>query len=1074
MLLLLLTLFTVQNTVTGQVFLISIRADGPTDICQGESVTARLSVYGGSPPYTVTISDSDGVYTVLEDIYMPHEFEIYPDKDNTYYISEALDSKDRKGRAYGSVEVEVTPAPPVSIILDRTAYLESEQGVDLVSDPPGGVFSGPGVSRNTFFPSVATTEGSPHQITCTYTTDEGCISTDTELLYVLSGESRVGLYDGDELITSFCSNGSDYTIIGSNEDNLNGSFQLFRAGSSTPLEGYISDADPGDNMATLQPAGLTGNYEIVYTYGTGGLEIDASSQFTVLEGGATGIANLPENVCKNDEPYPLLPEVNGEDPGATYSFSGPGVSGSQTDGFFFDPGDQEVSAGMLEIELEYTSTNGCQSRLSQLISVEFNPEPLFTLSPVCLPVQGGTVSFENLTPMKGSVESWNWNFGDPGSGGNNTSTLENPDHFYSGPGSITITLTATTSGGCQGFTGLDTLLVDSPPADFTISTNCYAPDRPILFQAAAGSLQTDLDTLIWRIRTLTGSLVDEIGSSPDDLSLAYTFPSLDPYQVFLHMENVAGCTGETSREIDLQPLEVLGPGGYDESFDQAAAGWGVSSSGGLESWVLDVPDFEGFEPVSGDRAWVTDLPEYNQGTIEHSWVTSPCFDLSGLRNPVVELDIMKSFEPGKGGAVLQYREAMAESWTTLGTPEGGTNWYNQTGIAYMPGGSSTGWGLASFEPDKSWVTADYPFDLQSGTGHFIFRVAFASGGRKEITPGRFNQGFAFDNFAIRESMRRRSVLEYFTNVSWEMAAADSVVRRFGESHRALVYDLHYHMHYPQEDPMNAYNPFPPSSRAFNYGNPQAPFAVLNGGVTPEYRYDFSSPGTSPDDEVLKGAAAETPLFDLLLAVDFQSDRLEGVALAVSLTDTFDAYLQLYIVVLEEEVTSYPELSPDGTFRNVVLDMLPSPSGTLLGNSWSTGTEVEQSFSWEYPVYLEDVSDLMVVAFVQDRQEGWILQAEAIRHSPLVGSSPFHADSGALTLYPNPAQDLLTVHFGNLPVRQGSLSIVDISGREVLSTPITPGTGVRELQITHLAEGAYMLFWKEGEVVREHARFIRIR
>ena len=1074
-LLLLLLLFVIPDQLTGQVFLISIRADGPTDVCQGNPVTATLSVFGGSPPYTVTISDNDGEYTVLKDIYMPHNFDIYPETDNTYYISDAVDSKDRKGRAYGSVEVTVTPAPPVNIVLDRTAFLESEGGVQLESDPPGGVFSGPGISRSTFYPQVATTEGSPHQITCTYTTDEGCVSTDTELLYVLSGESSVALFDGDEPITSFCSDGTNYTLMGSNQDGFAGSFQLFRAGTSNPVTGHITDADPDDNMATLLTSGLSGEYEVVYNYGIGGLNVKATSEFTALVGGASGIANLPENVCKNDDPYPLVPEVVVEDPGATYSFSGDGVSGNQSDGFFFDPGDQEVPTGRMEIALDYISSNGCHTELTQSVDVGLNPEPAFAVAPTCLPAEGGTVSFENLTPQKNLVESWNWNFGDPGSGSDNTSSLENPDHFYAETGSRTIRLTATTGGGCQGSFEVDTLLVDIPSGEFTFSSDCYAADQAIFFEASTSTIISELDTLIWIIRGGNGTLVEEIGQEPSQTTLEYTFPSLDEYEVSLRMMNEAGCSREVTRSLELVPLEVLGPGGYEETFDQPVAEWSVASTGGLESWALGTPDFSGFEPVSGDRAWYTDLKNYDQGTVEHSWVNSPCFDLSGLRNPVIEMDLMKSFDPGKGGAVLQYRQGMENNWTTLGYLNDETNWYNQSGLEYLPGGSSTGWGLSSFEPDEDWVPAGHPFEVPAGQAHFKFRIAIATGGREEQSPGVYNQGFAFDNFSIHESMRRRSVLEYFTNTAGTlMFSADSMVTSYGTRHRGIVYDLHYHMNYPDDDPMNAYNPFPPSTRALNLGVPTVPYAILNGGTVPEQRFDLSQPDVELGEEVLKGAASEPPLFDLLLSVDFQDNRLEGTVNLLSLTDTFQDYLQLYVVVLEEEISAYPELARDSVFRNVVMDILPSPSGTLLGNLWPEGKEVEESFSWEYPSYLEDVSDLMIVAFVQDRNPRRILQAMAVTASPVVGTSAMKANPGSLTLYPNPSTGQLTVRFGNQPVQRGSLEVVDISGREVMNREVQEGSHQQVLDVSRLSEGAYMLFWKESGTVKGQARFIRIR
>ena len=59
---------------------------------------------------------------------------------------------------------------------------------------------------------------------------------------------------------------------------------------------------------------------------------------------------------------------------------------------------------------------------------------MFTLSTECLPEGGEMVSFDNQTNEKEVVESWNWNFGDAGSGANNHSDLVDPSHHYQEPG----------------------------------------------------------------------------------------------------------------------------------------------------------------------------------------------------------------------------------------------------------------------------------------------------------------------------------------------------------------------------------------------------------------------------------------------------------------------------------------------------------------------------------------------------------------------------------------------------------------------------------------------------------------
>jgi PKD repeat protein len=50
-------------------------------------------------------------------------------------------------------------------------------------------------------------------------------------------------------------------------------------------------------------------------------------------------------------------------------------------------------------------------------------------------------TYQFISQSTGNINAWSWNFGDPASGTNNTSTLENPTHTYSAPGTYTACLT---------------------------------------------------------------------------------------------------------------------------------------------------------------------------------------------------------------------------------------------------------------------------------------------------------------------------------------------------------------------------------------------------------------------------------------------------------------------------------------------------------------------------------------------------------------------------------------------------------------------------------------------------------
>jgi len=62
---------------------------------------------------------------------------------------------------------------------------------------------------------------------------------------------------------------------------------------------------------------------------------------------------------------------------------------------------------------------------------------------------GQTSDFTDQSdPNGGTITNWKWYFGDPTSGINDSSTLQNPAHIYANPGTYNVSLTVTTNGTC--------------------------------------------------------------------------------------------------------------------------------------------------------------------------------------------------------------------------------------------------------------------------------------------------------------------------------------------------------------------------------------------------------------------------------------------------------------------------------------------------------------------------------------------------------------------------------------------------------------------------------------------------
>lgn len=131
-----------------------------------------------------------------------------------------------------------------------------------------------------------------------------------------------------------------------------------------------------------------------------------------------------------------------------------------------------ASASTYNVSHTATNTNGTSSPIVKSVVVS-NPSPptaSFTFSPFS-PVTGQNVFFTDTSTGSPAPTSWAWNFGDPTSGGANTSTLQNPTHAFATVGTHTITLTATNTAG------------PSSPAtqQITVSTPGVPPTAAFIF-----------------------------------------------------------------------------------------------------------------------------------------------------------------------------------------------------------------------------------------------------------------------------------------------------------------------------------------------------------------------------------------------------------------------------------------------------------------------------------------------------------------------------------------------------------------------------------------------------------------
>jgi len=188
-----------------------------------------------------------------------------------------------------------------------------------------------------------------------------------------------------------------------------------------------------------------------------------------------------------------------------------------------------ANAGTYVVTLSITTSNGCTDTASIVISTGTPPIPQFTANPTSVCVDE-TVQFINNTT---NALTYEWFFGDGSS-----STDANPTHYYTDPGTYTITLIANNNGCKDTIVQQNYITVNDPKADFEVSYECDT-----LSKVSFTNTSINATSVLWDFGD---------GTTSTALNPVHVYPSLVSYTATLvAYNNITGCTDTTLQVIDL-------------------------------------------------------------------------------------------------------------------------------------------------------------------------------------------------------------------------------------------------------------------------------------------------------------------------------------------------------------------------------------------------------------------------------------------------------------------------------------------------------------------------------------------
>ncbi|WP_462249973.1 T9SS type A sorting domain-containing protein [Ekhidna sp.] len=611
---------------------------------------------------------------------------------------------------------------------------------------------------------------------------------------------------------------------------------------------------------------------------------------------------------------------------------------------------------------------------------------------------------------------------------------------------------------------------------------------------------------------------------PDDA--LYNFDTSGEYVVNLTMNTTAGCDVTLSRNIRILPhVTTINPSvAYSESFETAAS-FDLTSGG----WLIDSLSLDGKTYYDTATSWTrsnTGIPgttglidgggavftsnngSNGYGASEVSFVYSPSFDLSSFTAPTVSFLRYEDFETDKDGVVFQVSVDDGRSWQTVGTydddleAEGLAStpgWYNSDGVSSGPGSSAPGNATASnidevgWANNSDWQEAISPIEVDPVQSGFVrFRFALSAQNTVKTT-----DGFGFDLVRIYER-NQVVLLELFSSTLLPSSVVvNDTVNTRPQYSGADILKINYFTDLANGtvvlndsiDEINQKNIIDPGAKVVFYGVGDVPSLAIAGDI------NTVIPSENPYSLLnakLANARLNNPAFEITLNASVDTDGNLVTSADFSATAPFSdrAELALFLAVVEPTVnvpnsTRYGYYGtvagdPSSPLNNPVIEnvfrkMLPTAAGQYEQGPITSG-DVRSIDQQVWPISnMFDPSTVRVIAYVQDLNTMQVYQATFVDIATGLSNNVLGVedDIDELKLYPNPADEEVTLEFADGVSEDKEWIIFDQAGREVLKGSVERGTRTMTVRTSDLPSGLYFIHLYGEEQERQTKRVMVI-
>lgn len=172
---------------------------------------------------------------------------------------------------------------------------------------------------------------------------------------------------------------------------------------------------------------------------------------------------------------------------------------------------------------------------------------------------------------------------------------------------------------------------------------------------------------------------------------------------------------------------------------------------------------------------------------------------------------------------------------------------------------------------------------------------------------------------------------------------------------------------------------------------------------------------------------------------------------VSISPFISANMKVNIAIVEVETLENTGNNGETSFEHVMMKMLPDANGTSVSFEAGTVVNISETFDMS-STNVEEMDDLMIIAFVQDDNSKQVMQS-TFSLGQILGLGDNYLQN--VGMYPNPSSGSLHINTD----KELQVVIHDLLGKKVY---VNEGVQTQTLDLSHLENGMYVVTLTDGE------------